>query len=113
MELGALKTEPGTGGGVRCPGCHELLHVSKPYGRLVFIVSLILSIGVLVPLQVRSVPVFMIAVVVIWIPLSLILNVASLQFKPPTLFKQAQRRKTFLEWLYERDEPPTLFDKRK
>ena len=47
--------EPGTGGGVRCPKCQELLHFSKPDGRLVAIVSLLVSWGILALFHVQTI----------------------------------------------------------
>jgi len=39
------------------------------------------------------------------------LNFALMRVKPLTLKKWKPRRRTFFEWLYDRDAPPEMFDK--
>ena len=82
------------------------------YGRLVAIVSLLIAIGTLVLLHVRSIVMFAVGIVLIWVPLSLYLKLASARYWPPTLKRwEERRRRTFFEWLYDRDAPRDMFDK--
>jgi len=57
-------------------------------------------------MRVSSIPWFAGGVVVLWIPISLMLNFFySTKYKLPTLEKWKERtHKTFFEWLYERDQ---------
>ncbi len=111
FDASALQQPAGVGGGSYCPRCHERVYVSFPYGGPVALVSLSMAVGSLALLHVRTVLGFMIGTVAIWIPASLLLNVWTTRLKPPTLKKWKQRRKTFFEWLYEKDAPQDLIDK--
>jgi hypothetical protein len=86
--------------------------MSFPYTRLVFFVSFLLAVGVLMFMHVRSVFWTPIGAVLIAIPLSLLLNVWSTRFKPAFFKKWKPRRRSFFEWLYERDRPPEMLDKK-
>jgi len=77
----------------------------------VAVISLLAAIGLLALFHVTSIIGFAVGIILIWIPLSLFLNVMSVRYKPPTLKKWKERRKTFYEWLYDRDAPRDLFDK--
>jgi len=92
--------------------------VSFAYGGIVAVVSLLIAIGALALSHVRSIVGFIIGIILIWIPLSLCLNAHSVRYKPPTLKKwkvrrKTGRRRTFFEWLYDRDAPRDIFDKRR
>lgn len=113
LTMATLRVEPGTGGAVRCPNCQELLQFSKPYSKFVAILSLLISIGVLALIRVQTLLGFAIGIPLIWIPLSLLMNVASLRIKPPTLQKHKAPPRSFFQWLYDRDTLPDLFDKRR
>jgi hypothetical protein len=54
---------------------------------------------------------FVIGTILVWIPVSMSLNFALMRVKPLTLKKWKPRRRTFFEWLYDRDAPPEMFDK--
>ena len=108
-----LRQPAGLGGGSYCPKCQERVRISFPYGGLVAFVSVLIAIGILALAHVRTIFGYVIGTVLIWIPLSLALNAATVRFKVPTLKKWKQRRRTFFEWLYERDTPPELIDKRR
>jgi len=84
-----------------------------PYGAAVAVISLLISLGVLALMHVRNIIWFIVGTVVIWIPLSMFINLWSTRLKPPVLKKWRPRRtRTFFEWLYERDAPQDLLDKR-
>ena len=106
FSSGDLQQPAGLGGGSYCPKCQGRVYVSFPYGKLVAVVSLLITCGTLLLLHVTSVLVFLIAAAVIWIPLSLFLNVLSTRYKAPTLKKWRERRNPF-----EPDPPPSLIDK--
>jgi prepilin signal peptidase PulO-like enzyme (type II secretory pathway) len=100
-----LQRPAGIGGGSYCPKCQERLRVSFPYSRNVAVVSLLLAIAALLVMRVTSVLWFVGGIAVLWLAISLLLNAYSTRFKPPTLKKWKPRtRKTFFEWLYERDQ---------
>jgi hypothetical protein len=110
FDPGALQQPAGIGGGSYCPKCQERVRVSFPYAGIVAIVSLLLAVGLLLLRKVTSVIWFVVGTAVLWIPISLLLNAYSARFKPPTLKKWKERtsreertRRTFFEWLYERD----------
>jgi hypothetical protein len=63
-------------------------------------------------LQVRTIIGFTIGIVLIWFPLSLYLNALAMQRKPLTLRKYKPGRRTFSEWLHERNRLPDIFDQR-
>jgi len=109
----ALQRPGGIGGGMYCPVCQERVHLSLPYGAAVAVASLFISAGVLALAHVRNVIGFIVGMALIWVPLSMSINVWSTRLKPPVLKKWKSRSaRTFFEWLYERDAPQDLFDKR-
>ena len=76
--------------------------MSFPYAEIVAGISVLLAVGLLLILRVKSLVWFVGGTAALWIPISLFLNAYSAQFKPPILKKWKERR-TFFEWLYERD----------
>jgi len=111
FESTALLVEPGMTGAVRCPKCQERVRISSPYGGRVAVVSLLAAWVILADLHVRTILGFAVGTILIWVPVSLLLNAASVRVKGPVLKKWKPRRRTFLEWLYDRDAPPELFNK--
>lgn len=107
-----LQQPGGVGGGSYCPNCQERVYVSFAYGGWIAVISFFLALAALALLHVRTILGFVIGAIFIWVPLSLFLNVASSRYRPPTLRKWKQRRRTFFEWLYDRDSVPELIDKR-
>jgi hypothetical protein len=105
LELSDLDRTGGFAGGLYCPKCQERIKLSYPYSGLVAGVSLLAAMGILVIMHVKSVPWFVVGMVVLWIPISLALNSYSTKYKLPSLEKWTERtHKTFFEWLYERDQ---------
>src|SRR5437763_1792458 len=99
-----LQQPAGIAGGTYCPKCQERVRVSFPYSGIVAALSLLLAIGSLLVLKVRSVVWLGVGSAALWIPISLLLNSYLARFKFPTLKKWEDRKhKTFFEWLYERD----------
>jgi len=113
FDLSALQRPAGIGGGCYCPKCQVRVYLSSPYSRGVAIVSLLIALGGLTLVGARSVVGLLVGTVLIWVPLSLFLNVVTMNIKPPILRKWKPRRRTFFEWLYDRDIAPELFDKRR
>jgi len=70
---------------------------------LVAAVSFLLALGCVLAFHVQSVLWIAVGTAVLWVPISLFLNVYSTRFAAPTLKKWRPRRRTFFEWLYERD----------
>ena len=105
LELSDLQQTAGFAGGLYCPNCQERITLSYPYSKLVAVISLLLAIGFLIIMRVRSVPWFAVGIVILWIPISLFLNFYSTKYKLPALEKWKERKhKTFFEWLYEHDQ---------
>jgi hypothetical protein len=102
----------GIAGGSYCPHCHERFGLVYPHGKAVALASLAIALGALALLGVRSILDFVIGSVLLWIPISLFLNVAILRRKGFVTRKWKPRRRTFFEWMYERDSTPELFDRR-
>jgi hypothetical protein len=111
FDLAARERPGGMAGGSSCPLCHERFAISGP-SKAVAIVSLIIALGTLALVGVRSIVGLIMGSALLWIPISLFLNVARARSKGVVLKKWKPRRRTFFEWLYERDSTPELFDKR-
>jgi DNA-directed RNA polymerase subunit RPC12/RpoP len=107
-----LQMPAGPAAGAYCPHCGERVLLFYPHGRLVGIISLLIALGTLAVLHVRSIAGFVVGTILIWIPVSLYLKLMSARYRPPTLKRWKERRKTFFEWLYDRDSPKDLFNKR-
>ncbi len=117
FDLAELRRPGGITERPLCPRCEQQVRIVLPYGRAAAILSLLIAFAAMAFLHVRTIPAFIAGTVLIWIPLSLFLNVASTRLRPPTLKKPKPRsvtkprRRTFFEWLYDRDAPPELFGK--
>jgi hypothetical protein len=83
-----------------------------PYGQVVAIISFLIAIGALAVLHARSTAGFVAGTILIWIPLPLCLRLMSARYRTPILNRWKERRKTLFEWLYDRDSPKDLFNKR-
>ena len=95
-----------------CPKCQARVYFYFPYSKLVALLSLLLAIGSLLLVRVTSLPWFIAGTVVLWVPISMFLNIYSTRFKRTSLKKWKPRAtRTFFEWFYERDKPPEMFDK--
>jgi len=75
-----------------------------PYSRYAVALSLLLAFGILFAFGVRSAFWLLVGTGLLWIPVSLLLNASFARFGPPVLKKWKPRRRTFFEWLYERDQ---------
>jgi hypothetical protein len=116
LEPAELQQPAGIGGGTYCPKCGERVYVSSPYPKLVAVLSLLLAVGTLLLMRVTSGIWFVAGTLVLWLPISLFLNLYSTQFKRSILKKwQPRKRRTFFEWFYERDQirAPEMSDKDK
>ena len=111
FDLAARERPGGISGGSFCPRCHERFAFSGP-SKTVVIASVIIAMGILALVGVRSMIGFVLGSALLWVPISLFLNVAAMRRKAVVLRKWKPRRRTFFEWLYERDSTPELFDKK-
>jgi hypothetical protein len=114
LQPAELQQPAGIGGGTYCPKCHARVYVSFPHSILVAVLALLLAIGALLVMRVTSLLWFIVGSLVLWVPISMFMNIYSTRFKQATLKKwkpRKPRRRTFFEWLYERDKPPEMFDK--
>lgn len=121
LEPAELQQPAGIGGGTYCPKCQERVYVSFPNSKLIAVLSLLLALGALLLLRVTSVLWLVAGTLVLWVPISLFLNFYSTRFKRPVLRKwkprkrKPRKRRTFFEWLYERDQirAPEMLDENK
>jgi predicted tellurium resistance membrane protein TerC len=94
-----------------CPKCQARLYFSFPYSALAAVLSLLLAIAALWVIRVTSLVWFTVGTLVLWVPFSMFVKIYFTRFKPATLEKWKPRRRTFFEWLYDRDKPPEMFDR--
>jgi len=111
FDLAAREQPGGMTGGSFCPHCHERFAISGP-SKAVAIASLTIAVGILALVGVRSIIGLVLGSALLWVPVSLFLNAAAARRKGVVLRKWKPRRRTFFEWLYERDSTPELFDKK-
>jgi hypothetical protein len=102
LEPVELQQPAGIGGGTYCPKCHERVYLSFGYRKLTAIFSLALAIGLLKLVQVASVAWFIAGTVVLWVPITVVLNIYSARFKQPVL-KKWKRSPSLVDWLRERN----------
>jgi hypothetical protein len=93
-----------------CPKCQARLYFSFPYSALAAVLSLLLAIAALWVIRVTSLVWFTVGTLVLWVPISMFVKIYFTRFKPAALKKWKPRRRTFFEWLYDRDKPPEMFD---
>ncbi len=110
FDLGDRERPGGITGGSFCPLCHERFAISA--SKSVTIVSLIIALGTLALAGIRSIVGLIIGSALLWIPISLFWNASRARSRGVVLKKWKPRRRTFFEWLYERDSTPELFEKR-
>ena len=81
---------------------------------VVAIASLILSLGVLIAIGIRSTFNLVVGSVLLSVPIAFFWNISEMGRKGVVLRKwKPLIQRTFFEWLYERNKPPELFDKEK
>jgi hypothetical protein len=111
--LAARERPGGMTGGSFCPQCHGRFAIPGP-SKTVTIVSLIIAMVALTLAGVRSIVGLVIGAALLWVPISLFLNVARMRRKGVVIRKwePRRRRRTFFEWLYERYQirAPKMFD---
>jgi hypothetical protein len=112
IDIASLQRPGGTGGGMYCPHCQAQVHISFAYSRIVAVVSLLLALAILRLLHVTLGLGFIFGTILLWIPLSMFLNLWTTNLRPHTLKKWKPRRRSFFEWLYDRDAPQDIFGKR-
>jgi hypothetical protein len=111
FDLAERERPSGMTGGSFCPRCHERFAIPGP-SKAVATGSLIIAFGILFLAGVRSIIGLVLGSALLWIPISLFLNVPTMRKKGVVLREWKPRRRTFFEWLYERDSTPELFDKK-
>jgi len=85
IDSAGLRMEWGPGGGFRCPSCKGPVRVSQPYRTFSAILSFLIASGILILIGVRFSGTFLLLTAIIWIPVSLFLNMVASRFKRPTL----------------------------
>jgi hypothetical protein len=111
FDLAARERPAGAAGGSFCPHCHERCAIPGP-SKTIALASLAIAVGFLALVGVRSIIVLAVGSALLWLPISLFLGAARMRSKGVVLRKWKPRRRTFFEWLYERDTTPALFDKK-
>ena len=118
FDLAARERPGGMTGGSFCPQCHERFAMPGP-SKAVAILSLIIALGTLALAGVRSIVGLVVGAALLWVPISLFLHAARMRRKGVVIGKwkpRRPRRRTFFEWLYERDQiraPKMLDDDKK
>jgi len=112
FDLAAREQPGGLTGGSFCPQCHERFAIPGP-SRAISIVSLIIALGTLALVGVRSIVGLIAGAALLWVPISLFLHVWTTRGKGVVVIRKWKpRRRTFFEWLYERDQirAPKILD---
>ena len=119
FDSAAILQPSGVSGPSYRPNCQGRVRVILPYGKYAAIIALLLAWTVLAFMHVRSLFGIVFGTVLIWIPLSLFLNAITFRYKAPILKKWEPRKerkgrhyRSLFEWLYERDKPPDMFNKK-
>lgn len=103
FDLAERETPGGFGAGSYCPHCHEQFSIPGP-NKTIAASSLILALGILVLVGVRSALGLVVGSVLLWVPISLFWNVSEIRRKGVVLRKwKPLLRRTFSDWLSERD----------
>ncbi len=100
VDSTALRMEWGAGGGYHCPICNELVRISLPFRLHVALLSLLIAAGTLIIVRVHNTVAFVLLSVLIWVPVSLLLNAVSSRIRPPTL-KAVHQRSPYSHHSYE------------
>jgi hypothetical protein len=105
IKASDLRRVEGTGGGYECPVCKQMVRYSQPYAIFRRTVSLLLSVIVLLLVGVRRPIMLLVGSVLLWIPMSMLVNMYSVYATPLGLKPWKQR------WRERRDAGPLeLFD---
>jgi hypothetical protein len=103
FDLAERETPGGFGAGSYCPHCHEQFSIPGP-SKTVTIASLILALGILALVGVRSALGLVVGSVLLWVPISFFWNLSEMSRKGVVLRKwKPLLRRTFSDWLSERD----------
>ena len=114
MDTQELRVASGTRGGFQCPKCSRLSHFAQPNPVLKFTTSFGLSALILWIVGVRNIFGFVAATLLLWIPLSLLVNAYFVQLLPLRLkpWDPPSPKKGLIETLNEKNAPLELFGKR-
>jgi DNA-directed RNA polymerase subunit RPC12/RpoP len=98
LDFSALQRPAGITGGKYCPACQQRVSLSMPYGRAVAVISLLASGSVVTLLGVRNIVGFVVGTLLVWLPISMFLNLWSTRLKAPTLRKwePSRQHRSFL-----------------
>ena len=111
FDLAARERPAGHEGGSFCPQCHAQFAMPG-ISKGIALVSLIIALGTLALAGVRSIVGLVVGAALLWVPISLYFYVAGMRRNGVVIRKWKPRRRTFFEWLYERDQirAPKMFD---
>src|ERR1700739_2748541 len=108
FDLAERERPGGLTGGSYCPHCHEQFLIPGP-SKTLAIASLIFALGALVLVGVRSVLSLVVGSLLLSLPISFLLNVSEMSRTGVVLRKRKPlMRRTFSEWLAERNAPPEI-----
>jgi len=113
VDTSELQLLPGTGGGLKCPGCGQVLMFRQSRRVLRWTISVLVSAALVWIVGIRSPLIFAGLAFVLWIPISLLVNAyfvhpASLTLVP---WKPRRHRKTPVEFMNDRNATIKLFGK--
>jgi hypothetical protein len=77
IDVAELRRQPGTGGGLECPVCKEMVRFAQPHAFFRRALSLSLSVIVLLIVGVRKPLVLAIGSILLWVPMSILINMYS------------------------------------
>jgi uncharacterized paraquat-inducible protein A len=107
IDAAELRRQSGTGGGYECPACKQMVRFAQPHAIFRRAVSLLLAAIVLMICGVRNPLMLVIGSILLWVPMSIAVNMYCVYAMPVGLRPWKQRgRKPFDEG------PPELFNNR-
>jgi uncharacterized paraquat-inducible protein A len=91
VEVAELRRHPGTGGGYECPTCKKMVRFAQPHALFRRTISLLMSCGVLLVFGVRKPIVFAVGSLLLWLPMSIAVNMYCVYAMPLGLKPWTQR----------------------
>lgn len=115
VDTSNLTPIPNGGGGTTCPNCKAAVRFAQPYRLLRIAASGLIAVTIVRVAGVRNLPIFCIAALILWIPVSLFLNAYLVHYIPLSLvpWKPRHRTKTIYEITNEKNATIELFDNKK
>lgn len=99
VESSELQLLPGSGGGLKCPRCAQILMFRQSRRFLRWAISIVISAGLIWVSGIKSSLLFVGSTLLLSIPISLFVNAYFIHLVPPTLvpWKPRRHRKSVIE----------------